>query len=441
MQSRGERLKYSTVLVSLVLFALVGSLAAPGHSQGELFGTERREQFELAIRQVFDQENRPVIIVTTSISNSRLVFLIEDEHYISRYRVFLELRPKKGRGTRGEVWEEAVTAENYSATQSSKHISTSSRRFTLDPGDYRAKVSIEVIDTSLRFSREKDIRIVEHGHGLLVISDPVFMIPLRNADEGKPPPAEMRIHPCGEDESFLQSPNAIYHGFNLWTRVSHTIVGPFSGDGLAVTARIVDAQKRTLRYNHSVLTGTGEGHLQLCLDFQIDNLQLGEYEIEISAFMPEGGDRARTTGRFSVLFTRSSFSHRFDQTLEILSIIADERELAELREVPPGERFEAWQRFWKKRDPTSSTDSNERLDDFLSRLSYVIRNFSLFAPGWQTDRGRVYIRHGRPDKISDASSGIGRSYQYWYYYSLGAVFIFEDPVGTGEYQLVSTELL
>ncbi len=157
--------------------------------------------------------------------------------------------------------------------------------------------------------------------------------------------------------------------------------------------------------------------------------------------MQEGGERAESKGRFSVLFTRNSFAARFDQTLEILSIIADDDELTDLRNAPADERVEAWQRFWKRRDPTSSTDSNERLDEFLSRLSYVMRTFSVYGPGWQTDRGRVYIRHGRPDKINDASSGIGRSYQYWYYYSLGAVFIFEDQAGTGDYQLVTTELL
>ena len=433
--------KSTAVMAFLGLFAFAVAAAAPCHSQSELFGTERREQFELSIRQVFDQENRPVIIVTTTIPNSRLVFLVEGERYISRYRVFLELHQKKGKGMRGEVWEENVTVENYSATQSSKNISTSERRFVIAPGDYRVKVSIEVVDTSLRFGREKKIRVVEHGQGSLVISEPVFMIPIRNAGRGKPQLGEMRVDLCGEDESFLQSPNAIYHGFDLWTRVSHAVVGPFDGGGLAVTARVVDAQKRTLLYNHSILTGTGKGHLQLCLDFQIDHLQLGEYGIEISAVMPDGSERAEAVGKFSVLFTRNSFAARFDQTLEILSNIADENELKELRESPPGERLEAWRRFWKKRDPTSSADSNERLDEFLSRLSYVVRTFSLFGPGWRTDRGKVYIRHGRPDKISDASRGIGRSYQYWYYYSLGAVFIFEDRVGTGEYQLVSTELL
>ncbi len=438
-ETKERRVKRNLVTIAILLLAFLAAL--PCRAQDELFGTERRKEFELSVRQIFGPENRPVIVVTTSIPYSRLVFLLEGDEYVSKYRVYLEIRPKKGKGLRGEVWEEAVTAGQYGATQSNKNIATSSRNFDIDPGEYRIKVSIEVIDTSLRFTREREIRVVEHGQGVLVLSEPVFMIPLRSSDSEKPPPGEMGIHLCGEDESFLQSPNAIYQGFDLWTRVSYTVVGPFAGERIAVTARVVDLRDRILLYNHTLLTGTGEGHLQLCLDFQIDNLQLGEYEVEVSALLPGGTERAAATGKFSVLFTRSSFTYRFDQTLEILSIIADDDELRGLREAPEEERVEAWRRFWKKRDPTSGTGSNERLDEFLSRVSYVMRNYSHFSPGWRTDRGRVYIRHGRPDKISEASSGIGRSYQYWYYYSLGAVFIFEDPVGTGEYQLVSTEML
>lgn len=424
-------------MIALLLLAL----AVPGRAQEEMFGAQQRKAFELSVRQVFDEEGRPVIVVTTSIPNSRLVFLLEDEAYISRYRVFLEIRPEKGKGLRGEVWEEVVTAERYSATQSNRNISNSSRRFGVDPGKYRLKVSIEVVDTSLRFTREKEIRVVGQGEGLLVVSEPVFMIPRGEGAGGGPRSGEMRIHLCGEDEAFVQSPNAIYHGLDLWARVSNTVVGPFSGEEIEVTAKVADARGGILLYNHTSLAGTGEGHLQLCLDFQIDDLPLGEYDIEVSAVLPGGAERAESAGTFSVLFTRSSFSYRFDQTLEILSIIADENELRELREAREDERIEAWRRFWKKRDPTSNSDSNERLDEFLSRLSYVMRTFSHLAPGWRTDQGRVYIRHGRPDKITDASSGIGMSYQYWYYYSLGAVFIFEDPVGAGEYRLVSTELI
>ena len=428
---------------AIAVFLSIATLcsAVPCNAQGEFFGPEQRHQFELSIRQVFDQENRPVLVVATSIPSSRLVFLREDERFVSRYRVFLELRPKKGKGIRGEVWEETVRVENYGATQSNKNISTSERRFAMEPGEYRVRVSIEVEDTSLRFSREREIRVVAHGQGSLVVSEPVFMIPRLKDKALEPPPGEIRVGICGEDKSFIQSPNALYHGFDLWTRVSFAIVGPFSGGKLDVKARIQDARDKTLLYNHSILSDTGDGHLQLCLDFQIDRLQLGEYQMEISVAMADGGGKAEAEGRFGVLFTRSSFGADFEQTLEILSIIAEEEELTDLREAPPDERIEAWRRFWKRRDPTSSTDANERLDEFLSRLSYVMKTFSHFGPGWRSDRGRVYIRHGRPDKISDASSGIGRSYQYWYYYSLGAVFIFEDRAGTGDYQLVSTEML
>ena len=45
------------------------------------------------------------------------------------------------------------------------------------------------------------------------------------------------------------------------------------------------------------------------------------------------------------------------------------------------------------------------------------------------------------DKIADYPGQLGRGYQYWYYYSIGTIFVFEDPVGTGEYQLMSTEIM
>ncbi len=61
--------------------------------------------------------------------------------------------------------------------------------------------------------------------------------------------------------------------------------------------------------------------------------------------------------------------------------------------------------------------------------------------GWQTDRGKIYLEFGKPDKVSDYPGQLGRGYQYWYYYSIGTIFVFEDPVGTGEYQLISTEIM
>jgi GWxTD domain-containing protein len=196
-----------------------------------------------------------------------------------------------------------------------------------------------------------------------------------------------------------------------------------------------------LLYNHKVLKGLAGGHLQLYVDMIVDELPLGAYKFEVSASMPGNETRAQAEGMFNVLFTRSSFYANFSQTIDVLSIIARGKELDELKNAPAGERYAAWQRFWLKRDAAPSSESNIRLDEFYKRLSYVMRSFSVFRPGWQTDRGTVYIRHGKPDKVADVTSRFGRNYRYWYYYSLGAVYIFQDQFGTGDYRLVSTELL
>jgi hypothetical protein len=80
--------------------------------------------------------------------------------------------------------------------------------------------------------------------------------------------------------------------------------------------------------------------------------------------------------------------------------------------------------------------------DFLQRLRYVLKSYSKHQSGWRTSMGKVYIQNGRPDKIEDRQEPrMGRNYQLWYYYSKGIVFIFEDLIGSGEYHLLSTEMM
>ncbi len=56
--------------------------------------------------------------------------------------------------------------------------------------------------------------------------------------------------------------------------------------------------------------------------------------------------------------------------------------------------------FWKRRDPTPSTDRNEYKEEHYRRLIFARKMFREGVPGWKTDRGRVYILHGPPDSES-----------------------------------------
>lgn len=54
--------------------------------------------------------------------------------------------------------------------------------------------------------------------------------------------------------------------------------------------------------------------------------------------------------------------------------------------------------FWKQRDPTPGTPANEFKEEHYRRLAYADKYFGrgTTRPGWQTDRGRIYIILGPP---------------------------------------------
>lgn len=133
----------------------------------------------------------------------------------------------------------------------------------------------------------------------------------------------------------------------------------------------------------------------------------------------------------------------FDDVLNFLSYIARPEELDSLREASGAERQEAWDRFWARRDPIPATATNEYLEEFFERVRTATEYFGEPGrPGWQTDRGEVYIILGRPDEIIGlerpaSTLGIAGLIEWIYYDSpIGRLDLqFVDRTGVGRYEL------
>jgi len=109
--------------------------------------------------------------------------------------------------------------------------------------------------------------------------------------------------------------------------------------------------------------------------------------------------------------------------------------------------------FWGRRDLDPDTNENEYREAYYERVAYVNEHFSSGIPGYKTDRGRVYLKYGKPDEIDshpaggryerEASEGNGSTSTYpferWFYRNIpgrsGAEIEFVDPTGTGEFRL------
>lgn len=110
--------------------------------------------------------------------------------------------------------------------------------------------------------------------------------------------------------------------------------------------------------------------------------------------------------------------------------------------------------FWDHRDPTPDTEENEYRDEYYERIAYANEHFASGKPGSTTDRGRIYIKFGKPDEIeshpsggtyqrmSYEGSGTTTTYPFekWFYRHIpgvrsGVDIEFVDPTGSGEYRI------
>ncbi len=72
------------------------------------------------------------------------------------------------------------------------------------------------------------------------------------------------------------------------------------------------------------------------------------------------------------------------------------------------------EQFWRDRDPTPGTARNEAKEEHYRRLAYANELFAAAAaPGWKTDRGRIYVVYGPADEIESHPS---RNYEAWRYH-------------------------
>ncbi|MCD4795781.1 MAG: GWxTD domain-containing protein [Candidatus Cloacimonetes bacterium] len=101
--------------------------------------------------------------------------------------------------------------------------------------------------------------------------------------------------------------------------------------------------------------------------------------------------------------------------------------------------------FWKANDPNPITEKNEFLEEIKFRIEYCNRYFTHFNPGWKTDRGRIYIKYGKPYEILKEITGVSakypqKDYHIWKYRITNYLtFIFIDIQQHGNFRLIFSD--
>jgi GWxTD domain-containing protein len=118
------------------------------------------------------------------------------------------------------------------------------------------------------------------------------------------------------------------------------------------------------------------------------------------------------------------------------------------------ERESFIEQFWIRRNPDPNSSYNSFKEEHYRRIAYANEHFASGVPGWRTDRGRIYIMHGKPDDIEThptggtydrpINEGGGTTttfpFEKWWYRHLdgvgeGVEIEFVDASMSGEYRL------
>ena len=266
------------------------------------------------------------------------------------------------------------------------------------------------------------------------------------------------IEPVNQDSMFKKgdlnvspNPSRIYGDIKKDLYIYYELYPPKKDKHPIGTLEIKDRRNKTVILKDINIDNTvKEQYIRL----DITNLSRGDYTIYVKII--DGENITVRAGSFKIL--QSLFTQDYEITLHQLSYIASKEELDELKHLSPEDRLNGLIAFWKKRDPTPDTPLNETLMEFYRRIRYANEKWDSYIPGWQTDRGRIYIKYGPPDEIEYHPFERGlrehwvdipvsretetiHAYQIWRYYYLEdsfnpiREFIFIDFSGGGKYEL------
>ncbi len=133
----------------------------------------------------------------------------------------------------------------------------------------------------------------------------------------------------------------------------------------------------------------------------------------------------------------SKYVSNIDLAIKQMKYILDNDEYKKSGKQFRNDKEKLFYTLWKKRDPTPDTEYNELMDEYYKRVVYANENFDGWQPGWETDRGMVYILFGPPDQVERTNSTMANStfYQIWTYNKINKQFVFRDQNGFGDYRL------
>lgn len=126
-----------------------------------------------------------------------------------------------------------------------------------------------------------------------------------------------------------------------------------------------------------------------------------------------------------------------ESAIQVLEAIESEQKIETLLDADKNEYAKVLKKYWDDKTGNKKYAFNELENEYYKRADYSIDNFSTvsYPNGAKTDRGKIYIKYGKPDEIKREYSNSNIVIEIWKYLKLKKEFTFTDKSGLGNYTL------
>jgi GWxTD domain-containing protein len=172
----------------------------------------------------------------------------------------------------------------------------------------------------------------------------------------------------------------------------------------------------------------------------LERLDYGTYML--TATITQGALKSEKKYTYKVIWPFRPYSlSDLRPAIEALKLIATEEEIDEMSVSSSSKSRKAFQAFWHKRNPDTTTAYNAAMAEYYRRVDESMKRFSTTneKDGFRTDRGRIFILFGAPTITNRLLKPNTVPSEIWTYEKLKRRFIFKDTKKNGNYILTKME--
>jgi GWxTD domain-containing protein len=365
----------------------------------------------------------------------QLVFEKQAESFTAGFRVVVEITDDDSKLVSRDIKDSRVSVSSFEETHEISYFLQDYLSFKLKPGEYKITATISDMNSTGEVPI-KPIKLNLKKYKDKIVQNP-FVIAAREIF-------------CDEQRAFILANT----GGNI----------PFSSEKFHLIIPVTDTSitelnveienddqtliSTTIEESHIIPVGITECERYLSItrdsetvplkNFVLRDVNNGLHEGEIILKIKNKEYSIDEEFKSNIVWFTKPFSLMDpEKAIEFLNYIETDSVVSSLLKNRSSKYPEILKQYWSKFDPTPETTYNEVMFEYYSRVDYAIKEFRGIGKnnGAKSDRGVVYIKFGKPDKIERSSNPQGQMMEIWTYSKSDRTFSFVDKKGTGNFTI------